>query len=357
MKAWRINDVGLETLTLHEQVPIPIPSQDEILVRVLYCSLNPADYKIAGRPKDGLFSYPHTLGLDCVGTVVVSKDKQQNKTNHLGQTFENGDMVMFHANLAKDGVFAEYISTTVYTTYKICDSSHASSISKKDLLHAAAMPCAGLTAYQALFFKCNLLHAKPLDKDPQFIVITAASGAVGQYAMSLVRKLCPQLKIIAICSEKNFSLVQNQFGVHYAIDYTKGFDYVKEQLLQITNQKGVDFWIDSISSSNADFALQVTRFGGHIACIGGTPTNMQTAFVKAISVHGIFLGAAHRTPKEDVFPKYQLVDMMKHMWQLYKEDTFTNIQIKEIHFQEIKRFLEEQRTGHANEKFIAKVAA
>ncbi len=78
--------------------------------------------------------------------------------------------------------------------------------------------------------------------------------------------------------------------------------------------------------------------------------------MKAISVHGILLGAAHRTPKEDVFPKYQLVEMMKQMWELYKDDTFQAIQIKEIAFTEIKAFLEELKKGHANEKFVAKVA-
>ncbi len=139
MRAILLDQPGtLDTLRVDE-VSEPQPGTGEIRVRVAAIGLNPVDYKLAGRGNPA-WSYPHILGLDVAGTIdTVGADVDSWRT---------GDRVFYHGNLARPGGYAELAITTAHTTAAIPDGV--------DFVSAAAIPCAGLTAYQGLVRRLNV---------------------------------------------------------------------------------------------------------------------------------------------------------------------------------------------------------
>jgi NADPH:quinone reductase-like Zn-dependent oxidoreductase len=75
---------------------------------------------------------------------------------------------------------------------------------------AAALPCAGWTAYLALHHRMKIESGKT-------IVVTAASGGVGGFAVQLAKKA--GLKVIATARKANEEYVRS-LGADYVIDYT-----------------------------------------------------------------------------------------------------------------------------------------
>lgn len=69
MRAWLIDDLtGIGSLRLAE-IPDPVPHEGEVILRVHYASLNPADRYLAEGQYPAKPPFPHVLGRDGMGTV------------------------------------------------------------------------------------------------------------------------------------------------------------------------------------------------------------------------------------------------------------------------------------------------
>ena len=139
MKAVRVNEWGTPVQT--ENVPQPIPSNDEVLVRIHAASINPFDTAVLAGYMSFMATPPITLGTDFAGEVVaVGAD-----ITHV----EPGDAV-YGLVVLRSGTFAEY------TTAK------AHEIARKpkslDYIHAAAVPLPSMAAWQSLFDLAQLQH-------------------------------------------------------------------------------------------------------------------------------------------------------------------------------------------------------
>ena len=161
MKALLLEQPGpVHTLALSD-VPEPHPGSGEIRVRVAAIGLNPVDYKLAGRGNPA-WSYPHILGLDVAGTVdVVGPDVDQWKV---------GDRVFYHGNLANAGGYAELAITTAHTAAAIPNVV--------DFVAAAAIPCAGLTAYQGIVRRLNV-------QPSHSVWVQGGAGGVGGFGIKI----------------------------------------------------------------------------------------------------------------------------------------------------------------------------
>src|SRR5688572_7002923 len=70
MQAWLIDKLeGLQHLRL-AQVPDPNPAANEVILRVEYAALNPADRYLAHGEYPAKPKLPHILGRDGVGTII-----------------------------------------------------------------------------------------------------------------------------------------------------------------------------------------------------------------------------------------------------------------------------------------------
>lgn len=234
-------------------------------VQVHAIGLNPLDYQLAATGFAKL-TYPFILGLDVSGTVDALGS---NVTD-----WKVGDAVYYHGDLSQPGGYAEYATLPAHVLEPL--PAHVS------FTEAAALPCAGFTAYQALYRK---LHVQP----GQSILIQGGAGGVGGFAVQL--SALSGLYVITTCSPSNFDYVR-QLGAAAVVDYnTEG---VVSRVHDLTKGRGVDAIVDTVSSQSATAALDVLAFGGGLACVAGLPDLSRVKpFEKALSLHEVALGAAY----------------------------------------------------------------
>ncbi len=177
---------GPEVLEITE-IATPEPGANQILVRVFSCSINPLDWKIAGRKFWPILQakFPQIPGSEIAGEVV--------KCGSAVKGFSMGNKI--HGFLPKVGnASAEYAIVSPKMITKIPD--------KMDFDTAAGLPLSGLTALQALMVKGRM----PLKNSNQRILIIGASGGVGHIALQIAKSA--GATAIGVCSSKNASLVK-----------------------------------------------------------------------------------------------------------------------------------------------------
>ena len=148
---------GPEVLSL-EEVERPEPGDGEVLIRVVAASVNPVDWKY----RRGLAprELPAVLGNDVSGEVEVSR----------AEGFAEGDEAF---GIAASGGYAEFATAPAGVIAQKPDGvSHE---------QAAAIPVAGLTAWQALFDRGALERG-------QTALIAGAAGGVGHFAIQFAAR-------------------------------------------------------------------------------------------------------------------------------------------------------------------------
>lgn len=195
MKAMIAHEYGGPEALKLEEVPIPEPKENEILVRVIASGVNPADPLILGGKfaKEFGTHLPLILGYDMAGVVV--------KTGAKVKKLKVGDPV--YAYLPWGSGWAEY-----------CISNEGESAIKPKSLNfidASAVPLAALTAWQAL------VDIGKIDEG-QTVLIHGGSGGVGSFAIQIAK--ARGARVIATASTANQDLLK-QLGADEAIDYTK----------------------------------------------------------------------------------------------------------------------------------------
>jgi NADPH:quinone reductase-like Zn-dependent oxidoreductase len=164
----------------------------QLLIKVHSTSVNPVDWKV----RNGKFKiitgnkFPKILGFECAGEVVeiggsITKFKVGDRV--IGATFS--------------GCTAEFISVNENKAIKIPDT-----MTYDD---ASTIPIACMTSYFSLNDLGNL-------KKGEKVLINGASGGVGLYAVQFAHIIGAE--VTAICSQKNFELVES-FGKVRMIDY------------------------------------------------------------------------------------------------------------------------------------------
>ena len=176
-----------------EDIDQPVPSKDEILIKVINTSLNAGDYRLiqlnSGLPKTGILGNAIAGIVDRVGLNV--------------NDFKIGDRVVVDTSDAGFGGLAEYAIAKASSCLSIPDSV--------SFIDASACPVASTTALQALTLFKTIKH-----KDK--VLIIGASGGVGTFAVQLAKHFGAQMT--AVCSAGNVDLM-NQLGADIVINYKK----------------------------------------------------------------------------------------------------------------------------------------
>lgn len=171
---------GPDVLELTD-LPTPKVGPDSVLVRVRATSVNPVDWKVREGYLDGLMDavFPVVPGWDVAGVVEqVGADAPE---------FEVGDEVFGYVrkDVVGGGTTAELVAAPVRTL--------ARKPATASFEEAAAVPLAGLTAYQAL-------HRLGVG-DGDTVLIHAAAGGVGGFAVQIARAL--GARVVGTASERN----------------------------------------------------------------------------------------------------------------------------------------------------------
>jgi NADPH:quinone reductase-like Zn-dependent oxidoreductase len=166
MKALFYHQYGGSEVLEYDEAPRPVPGPRQVLVKVAATSFNPVDAGIRGGYLSEVYTitFPHIPGIDVAGTIAELGEGVQG--------WNGGDAVVAFLPLDADGAAAEYALAPA--------ESLATAPQSVDLADAAALPEAGLTAWQSLFEIAGLTTG-------QTILINGASGAVGGYAIQLAK--------------------------------------------------------------------------------------------------------------------------------------------------------------------------
>ncbi|MDX2272983.1 MAG: zinc-binding dehydrogenase [Cyanobacteriota bacterium] len=325
MQAWVLDQPGSPSSLRLAEVPRPQPLPHQVQVNVYAVGLNPVDYKLAatGHPN---WAYPFILGLDVAGVI---SDIGSAVTD-----WQVGEAVYYHGDLSQPGGFAEYALTTAHTLAPLPGGLSYPA--------AAAVPCAGWTAYQALYRKLHIQAG-------QTILVHGGAGGVGGFAVQLAA--LAGLRVFSTCSTHNHDYVRG-LGAAEVIDYRH--EDVGARVLDLTDGRGVDAIVDTVSRASATAGLHWLAYGGGIACVADLPDIEQIPpFTKAFSVHEIALGAAHLSG--DPLAPLDLARMGREMGSLLTQGKISPMLEQVVDFQGIPTALEHLAHHHPRGKIVAQL--
>jgi NADPH:quinone reductase-like Zn-dependent oxidoreductase len=266
MRAIVIHEFGGPEVLKLEDVPRPTPAADEVLIKVYATGVNPVDWKIREGARKEKFptNFPLILGWDVSGVIEEIGNDIKN--------FKKGDEVYSRPDPTRNGTYAEYVVV----------KADQVSLKPKSLDHvkAAAVPLAGLTAWQGLFDHGNL---QPGEK----VLIQGASGGVGTFAIQFAK--WKGAYVIATSSEKNIDFLK-QLGADEVIDYKK--ENFEDRL------RNVDLVFDTIGAQTQKRSLQVLKNGGRLITTV-KPENEKDAEEKNIHIEG-YMAQSHPEELEQI---------------------------------------------------------
>jgi NADPH:quinone reductase-like Zn-dependent oxidoreductase len=238
MKAVRIHSFGPPEVIAVEDVPKPVPSAGEVIVKVEAAGVGPWDALIRRGNSALAQPLPLTLGSDIAGLIdSVGPGVEQ---------FKVGDEVFGVTNERFTGAYAEYAV------------AKAELIAPKpqtlNYTHAASVPVASVTAWQMVFNFAQL-------RAGQSVLIHGGAGNVGSYAVQFARQAGAM--VITTASADDVSYVRSLGGTG-VIDYrARRFE---EQV------KELDAVIDTVGGEVLDRSYGVVKRGGIVVSAAAAPS-------------------------------------------------------------------------------------
>jgi len=264
MKAIRIHRHGGPEVIQIDDIPLPEPKSDEILIRIRAAALNHLDLWVRkGIP--GL-SLPLIMGSDGAGIIEAMGDD----VSGTGQFAIGDEVFLVPFRTTRSEKSSEELSDSYKILGEQIDGSQAEWVSApadfvmhkpKNLTieETAAFPLAFMTAYHMLVKKTQLEHG-------QTILIWGASSGVGSAAIQIAKKYHTTVITTAGTPEK--SELAKQLGADYIINYNG--ENVSEQVRLITNNRGVDVVFEHVGEKSWSHSLRSLAKGGKIIVCGST---------------------------------------------------------------------------------------
>lgn len=240
MRAIRVSQFGgPEVLKLEDKVPIPVPNDNQLLVKVYAAGVNPVDTYVRTGTYAIKPALPYTPGNDVAG-IVESVGKGV-------QSFKEGDRVF--AFRAASGGYAEFCVTDEEVTQPLSENL--------TFEQGASLGIPYYTAYRALVIQGQ---ARP----GETVLIHGASGAVG---LACVQFACSRgLRIIGTAgSAPGIDLIKEN-GADFAFNH-KSENYV-QQIMDATNGEGPDLIIEMLANVNLEKDLAMVKKRGRIVNVG-----------------------------------------------------------------------------------------
>lgn len=286
MKAQRFIDAfGLENLRL-VNLPDPVPGPGQAVVRVRACSLNFRDLVVARGGYGRAVQPPLTPLSDGAGEVLsvgeaVTRVKPGDRVCgiFMQRWLEGGpddEKAVTAMGGAIDGMLAEQVCLNADGLVRFPE--HLS------FQEAATLPCAAVTAWNALFRSGGL--------KPGETVLVQGTGGVSVFALQFAKMA--GARVIATSSSDAKLERLRSLGADALINYKSTPEWDKPARV-FTGGVGVDHVVEVGGAGTLPFSVKATRRGGHIALIGVLSgmgeMDPRPIMLKSIRLQGIYVGS------------------------------------------------------------------
>lgn len=292
--------VGKNEPLAYQEVEIPQDTEGSVVVKLRAAALNHRDVWIQKGLYAGL-KYPTILGSDGAGelpdgsAVILHPAKDWGDNPHFqGKNFEI-------LGLPSDGTFAEYI--------RIPSDCVAPKPAHLSFEQAAALPLAGLTAFRALFTRCQ---AKKGDK----VLISGIGGGVALFALQYAVAIGCDVWVTSSSEEKIEKAVQ--------LGAKGGFNYKTEAWAKVAQAEtgGFDVVIDGAVGAGFSELVKACAAGARLCFYGGTAgaltgVSPQIVFYKQLTIMGSTMGSPEEFGQMiDFVAKHEIVPIIDATYDL-----------------------------------------
>ncbi|WP_179405080.1 NADP-dependent oxidoreductase [Burkholderia guangdongensis] len=250
MRAIAIDRVGSSDEMKMTDLPTPVPGPGEVLIRVAYAGVNPADWKC----REGYlgafiqYAFPFVIGFDASGVVAATGDGVDDLPPGT-RVFAQTDV-----GAGKWGSYAEYVAVRRDSVVRVPDGL--------SLAEAAATPTPALAAWAGVFDDGDL-------RPGQTLLVHGGAGAVGTFAIQFAKQA--GATVAATCSAANRAYVES-LGCDLSIDYRavnvhKAVHKAVHEAVRAWAPRGVDLVLDAVGNGTLPDALDLLAPGGTLVNI------------------------------------------------------------------------------------------
>ncbi len=287
-KALRLVDgFGLDRLKF-EDVEVAEPGAGEVVVRVKAASLNYRDLMVATGKYNPKTYMPKTLGSDAAGEVAavgagVTRFGVGDRVSSLFfQRWTDGptpqDAMRFALGESVEGVFAEYVvlpETGVIRTPEYMTDEEA-----------ATLPCAAVTAWQALVCVGKVKAGES--------VLVLGTGGVSLFALQIA-KLKGARVVVTSSSDAKLERAK-AMGADEGVNH-KTFPAWEKEVVRINGGTGVDHVVEVGGPGTIGKSFKAVKAGGQVYLIGildmgdGGGADLMPVLMRSIQLRGITVGS------------------------------------------------------------------
>lgn len=235
---------GPEVLQYSTNYPTPQISDSQILVKNHYAGINYIETYF----RKGIYksNFPYIPGREASGEIVAIGSNVNN--------FKIGDKIA-------------YLGGENFAQFTKLDSNKVSIINLGQNANDNQLKLYSASLLQGLTALTFINEAYNVQKD-DFILVTAAAGGVGLILDQLISKVKKAHVIAVASSDEKLQLAKNN-GAEFLLNSSKlSYDQIADEILRITNGKGVHAVFDSIGKDTIDLDLKVIRRKGTIVSYG-----------------------------------------------------------------------------------------
>lgn len=303
-KAFRVKEENGNYIGSVKQMEFSPLDRKEILVKVHYSSLNYKDALSASGYKGVTRNYPHTPGIDAVGTI----EKSNSDTLKVG---EKVIVTSYDLGMNTDGGFAEYIQVPSEWAVKLPE--------KLSMKEAMIYGTAGLTAGMSVLRLTELI--KPEDGK---IVVSGATGGVGALSIAILTKL--GYSVVAITGKETARVFLISLGAIAIILRSEIENFDKKPLLKPLFAGA----IDTVGGVILENIIKSTASKGVVTCCGNVASPKLDLTVFPFILRGVTLIGID-SQNYPMNYRTKVWEMLSDKWKPKQlEDTCFEIGIEEI---------------------------
>ena len=271
------------------ELPQPVASGHDLLVRIEAISVNPVDTKVRQRAEPEAGHYK-VLGWDAVGVVEAVGDSVS--------LFKVGDRVWYAGDLTRQGSNAEYQLVDERIVGKA-----PSSLSSAE---AAALPLTSITAWELLFDRLSFDLSQSY-QGSQLLIIGAAGG-VGSILVQLAKQV-KGLTVIGTASRPESEQWVKALGADYVINHRNP---IHEELGKLGINEVSHVISLNQTDQHFDSIVEALKPQGKLALIDdpAEPLDIMQLKRKSLSLHWEFMYTRSMFTTDDMIEQHRLLNAL-----------------------------------------------